>query len=107
MDAIRSKSRLASEAEATVHSPPVKTTEATGLCSDVLRAGAASVTEIEKLIGELQRARDYLHTEGERLQREATRYAHLTQTALASVTIISDRMNEWREAAVPPSTRAA
>jgi hypothetical protein len=104
MDAIRSKSGLASEAEAPVRSL-VKTTEATELCSDVLRAGAASVTEIEKLIGQLQRASDYLHTEGERLQREATRYAQLTQTALASVTTISDRMNKWREAAVAPSTR--
>ena len=103
MDAIRSKSRLASEAEATVHSPPVKTTEATELCSDVLRAGAASVTEIENLIGELQRARDHLHTEGEWLQREATRYAHLTH----GDDHISDRMNKWREAAVPPSTGAA
>jgi hypothetical protein len=41
--------------------------------------------EIDKLIGELQRAYDYLKYEGERLQSQVTRYAHLSRTTLASV----------------------
>jgi len=77
-------------------------TDAAELCGDLIRAGAASVTEIEKLMGELQAARDYLQKEGERLQREAARYAHLTQSALASVQMISESMDKWRET-VPPS----
>ena len=77
-------------------------TEATELCSDIIRAGTASVTEIEKLMGELQAARDYLQIEGERLQREAARYAHLTQSALASVKMVSESMDKWRET-VPSS----
>jgi hypothetical protein len=46
--------------------------------------------EIDKLIGELQRAYDYLKHEGERLQSQATRYGHLSRTALASVKAVSE-----------------
>jgi hypothetical protein len=85
-----------------VHPPGPHATDATELCGEVVRAGAASVTEIEKLMGELQAARDYLQIEGERLQREAARYAHLTQSALASVKMVSESMDKWR-ATVPSS----
>jgi hypothetical protein len=84
------------------HPPGPHATDATELCGDVIRAGAASVTEIEKLMGELQAARDYLQIEGERLQREAARYAHLTQSALASVKMVSESMDKW-QASVPSS----
>jgi hypothetical protein len=73
------------------------TAEAADLCRDVILAGTASVSEIEKLMAELQAARDYLQTEGERLRRDAARYAHLTHTALSSVKIISENMDKWRE----------
>ena len=82
--------------------PAPQATDGPELCGDVIRAGAASVTEIEKLMGELQAARDYLQIEGERLQREAARYAHLTQSALASVKMVSESMDKWRDT-VPPS----
>jgi hypothetical protein len=67
--------------------------------ADYLAAGAASVNEIDKLMEELRAARDYLKTEGERLKREAARYSHLTRTALASVKVISENMDKWRETA--------
>jgi|SRR5579864_2469835 len=75
------------------------------LCSDILRAGAASIAELDKLMGELQIARNYLRSEAERIRREATRYAQLTQTASASVKIICKSMERWRETQ-PPSSRA-
>jgi hypothetical protein len=62
----------------------------------ILKLEAASIAEIDKLMDELQTARNYLHAEGERVRRMAARYAHLTQTAMASVKIISERMREWR-----------
>ena len=83
------------------------TTEAPEHLSPVIRAGADSVAEIEKLMAELQAARDYLHAEGERLRREEARYAHLTQTALSSVKIISEGMDKWRENAPANLTRVA
>ena len=72
---------------------------------DILARGAASIADIEKLMGELQTARDYLKAEGERVRRSNARYAHLTSTASASVKIIAESMGKWRtteiEAAAP------
>ena len=67
----------------------------------VQKVGATSIAEIEKLIGELQEAKDFLQSEGERVQRETERYTNLTQTASASVKIISDTVAGWREAGCP------
>jgi hypothetical protein len=67
-----------------------------GLCDDILAAGTTSIAEIERLMAELQTARDYLEAEGERVRRLTTRYAHLTQTASASVKIIAESLGKWR-----------
>jgi hypothetical protein len=69
---------------------------AAGLCDDILAVGATSIADIEKLIEELQIARDYLKAEGDRVRRLTTRYAHLTQTASASVKIIAESLGKWR-----------
>jgi len=50
------------------------------------------------MIGELQAAKDFLESEGERVQREAEHYTTLTQMASASVKIISDTVAGWRQA---------
>jgi hypothetical protein len=55
----------------------------------IQKVGASSIAEIEKLIEELQEARDFLQSEGERIQRETAHYTNLTQMASASVKIIS------------------
>lgn len=68
--------------------------------------GAASIAAMEQLIGELQSARDYLQVEGERIQREAARYNHLSETASASVRIISASLGKWREAHRPARVQA-
>jgi hypothetical protein len=60
-----------------------------------------SIAEIEKMIGELQAARDFLQCEGKRVQRETEHYTTLTQMASASVKIISDTVAGWREAGPP------
>jgi hypothetical protein len=67
----------------------------------VQNLGTTSIAEIEKMIGELQEARDFLQAEGERVQREAEHYTTLTQMASASVKIISDTVAGWREAGHP------
>ena len=64
----------------------------------ISRMADASVTEIDKLLDELQSVRDYLQAEGERVEREAARYAQVSQTALASVRIITDSMGQWKGA---------
>ena len=44
----------------------------------IQKIGVASTAEFEKLIGELQEARSYLESEGERIEREAIRYAEFS-----------------------------
>jgi hypothetical protein len=63
---------------------------------DSLAAGAASIADIERLIAELLVARDYLKAEGERVRRVNANYAHLAQTASASVKIIAESIGKWR-----------
>jgi hypothetical protein len=65
---------------------------------DALIAGATSIADIDKRIGELQTARNYLQSEGERVRRMTARYAHLAETASASVKIIAESVGKWRNA---------
>ena len=103
MDATRS--HTAGPTKATPNGSEVVTVES-ALCGDLLKAGALSMREIDGLIGELQRAYDYIKYEGERLQSQATRYAHLSRTTLASVKAVSEGLNKWRENASPPPNQA-
>ncbi len=62
---------------------------------------APSIAEFEKLIGELQEAKAYLQSEGERIRRETDSYIQLSQSASESVKVISDAIGEWRKAGHP------
>ena len=61
------------------------------------KVSATSIAEIEKLISDLQAVRDYLKAEGDRIQQEMARYAHLSDTASASVKIIAESLGQWRK----------
>jgi len=63
----------------------------------IQKVGATSIAEIEKLISDLQVARNYLKAEGDRIQQEMARYAHLSDTASASVKIITESLGQWRK----------
>lgn len=63
---------------------------------DALVAGARSIADIDKIMAELQMARDYLQSEAERVRQVNGRYAHLAQTASASVKIIAENLGSWR-----------
>jgi hypothetical protein len=41
--------------------------------------------------------RNYLKAEGDRIQQEMARYAHLSDTASASVKIITEKLGQWRK----------
>jgi len=64
--------------------------------NDAIAAGAASIADIERLMAELQTARDYLQAEGERVRRVNANYAHLAQTASASARVIVESIGKWR-----------
>ena len=61
------------------------------------KVSATSIAEIEKLISDLETVRNYLKSEGDRIQQEMARYAHLSDTASASVKIIAESLGQWRE----------
>jgi len=64
--------------------------------NDAIAAGAASIADIDRLMAELQAARDYLQAEGERVRRVNANYAHLAQTASASARVIVESISKWR-----------
>ena len=53
------------------------------------------------LVSELQEARDYLQSEGERIRAEVAHYAALAGAASASVKIIFDVLRAWRTTGHP------
>lgn len=71
------------------------------VASALHKIGTNTIAELERLIGELQAAKAYLQSEGERIERETVGYVALSQTALESVKIISETVCEWRRAGHP------
>ena len=69
--ASNASSPLDANAEATVNN----------VNSLIQRVAGTSLAEIEKLISELESLRDLLHAEGQRVQREISGYAQLSQAA--------------------------
>ena len=72
----------------------------------VQRVAGASMTEIDNVILELQNVREVLRKEGERVQREISGYANLSQAAMASMKIIAESMVQWRATMSQPMTPA-
>ena len=60
----------------------------------IQRVAGTSLAEIEKLIGELEGLRDLLHAEGQRVQREISGYAQLSQAAMKSTRMIADNVSQ-------------
>ena len=71
------------------------------LASLIRSVGMTSITDIDNLVSELQDARDYLQSEGERIRAETVRYISLTGAASASVKIIFDVLRAWRTTGHP------
>ena len=55
-----------------------------GLASLIRSVGMTSITDIESLVSELQDAKNYLQSEGERIRAEVAHYAALAGAASAS-----------------------
>ena len=64
----------------------------------IQRVAGQSIGEIDHVIDELNRLRDLLRTEGERVQREISGYASLSQAAMTSMKIIADSLAQWKPA---------
>ncbi len=56
----------------------------------ILDLAAASIAQVDLLIGELQHVRGVLHREGERLDHAITRYAGANQSLFATIDVVRD-----------------
>ena len=76
-------------------------TEATvnNVNSLIQRVAGTSLAEIENLVTELESLRDLLHAEGQRVQREISGYAQLSQAAMKSTRMIADNVAQWKNTA--------
>jgi len=89
---------LLSSGTETVLEPNHETT-VNNVNSLIQRVAGTSLTEIENLISELESLRDLLHAEGQRVQREISGYAQLSQAAMKSTRMIADNVSQWKRAA--------
>jgi len=64
----------------------------------IQQIGDMSIAEIDGLMAELQEAKSYLQSEGERIEREMVRYTNLTQMASFTAKIIFDAISQWHPA---------
>jgi ABC-type transporter Mla subunit MlaD len=76
--------------------------ESDNLNSLLERVSGATVAEIDRLIAELQTIRSLLQSEGDRVRREITGYAGLSQSAVATMKVINDTLTQLR-----PSTQSS
>jgi len=53
---------------------------------------APSLKEIDRAIAQLQKMRDFLQSEGQRIEREMAQYAQLGEAAMKSTKIIAENM---------------
>jgi hypothetical protein len=65
----------------------------------IQRVAGTSLAEIENLVSELESLRDLLHAEGQRVQREISGYAQLSQAAMKSTRMIADNVAQWKRTA--------
>jgi valyl-tRNA synthetase len=77
---------------------------ATNVNSLVQRVAGASLREIDSLLRELESLRNTLQSEGERVQRELTNYAQLSQAAMNSIRINAEALSQWRSQAEQASS---
>ena len=85
----RPESSIEQNAEATVNN----------LNSLIQRVAGTSLSEITNLISELESLREWLHAEGQRVQREISGYAHLSQATIKSTRMIAENVAQWKRSA--------
>ena len=72
------------------------------ISSLIQRVSASSVAEIDRVVNELNTVREMLRTDGERVQREITNYASLSQAAMSSMKVMTDSLAQWNSPSTQP-----
>jgi hypothetical protein len=71
------------------------------IVSFIQDVGATSIEEMDRLMAEVQAAREFLQSEGKRVEQETVRYANLAQMASVTTKIIIDAISQWHPAHNP------
>jgi hypothetical protein len=71
------------------------------VASLIRSVGRTSIADIDNLVSELQEARNYLQSEGKRIQAKVAHYAALAGAASASVKIIFNALQAWQTTGHP------
>ena len=94
---LRRPPSMRSDAEAALE-PNTEVATVNNVNSLIQRFAGTSLTDIENLISELEALRNLLHEEGQRVQREISGYAQLSQAAMKSTSMIADTVSQWKRA---------
>jgi hypothetical protein len=81
------------------HEPENASQFVTEVNSLVQRVAGVSLDRLDDVIVDLRQLRDFLHSEGERIQREISGYLQLNHIAIGSTKSIVDNIVEWKKAA--------
>ena len=71
----------------------------TDVNSLVQRVADVSLDQLDDAIVDLRQLRDFLHSEGERIQREISGYLQLNHTSISAMRSIVDNIAQWKKAA--------
>jgi hypothetical protein len=63
----------------------------------IQQVAGVSLSPLQNVILDLQQLHDFLHNEGERIQREISDYLQLSRTAMGSTKLIADNIVFWKE----------
>ena len=70
----------------------------TDVNSLVQRVADVSLDQLDDAIVDLRQLRDFLHSEGERIQREISGYLQLNHTSIDATRSIVDNIAQWKKA---------
>jgi hypothetical protein len=62
----------------------------------IRRVSGQSMEEIDLVIRELEKVRDMLRNEGERVSREITSFARLSHSLMGATKMIADSLQQWK-----------
>ena len=71
----------------------------TDVNSLVQRVADVSLDQLDDAIVDLRQLRDFLHSEGERIQREISGYLQLNHTSISAMRSIVDNIAQWKKTA--------
>ena len=90
------------------HQPENTSQVVTDVNTHVQRVAGVSLDQLDDAIVDLRQLRDFLHGEGERIQREISGYVQLNHTSIDATRSIVDNIAQWKKgaagAALPTGT---